>query len=57
MSHHHHGGSNRQLGWVAALNVVITLAQVVGGLISGSLALLSDALHNAGDVLALLVAW
>lgn len=57
MSHHHQGRSDRQLAQVAALNVVITLAQVVGGLISGSLALLSDALHNAGDVLALLVAW
>jgi len=42
---------------VAALNVVIALAQMAGGPISGSLAPLSDALHNAGDALALLVAW
>ena len=33
------------------LNLVITTAQVIGGLISGSLALLSDALHNFSDVL------
>jgi cobalt-zinc-cadmium efflux system protein len=35
------------------LNVVITIAQIVGGIISGSLALISDALHNFSDVLSL----
>jgi cobalt-zinc-cadmium efflux system protein len=35
------------------LNVLITVAQVIGGILSGSLALLSDALHNFSDVLSL----
>ena len=39
------------------LNVVITIAQVVGGIISGSLALLSDALHNFSDVVSLLISY
>jgi cobalt-zinc-cadmium efflux system protein len=39
------------------LNVLITVAQVIGGLISGSLSLLSDALHNFSDVLSLLVSY
>ena len=39
------------------LNVLITLAQVVGGLLSGSLSLLSDALHNFSDVLSLFVSY
>lgn len=39
------------------LNVCITLAQVIGGLISGSLALLSDALHNATDVISLIISY
>lgn len=39
------------------LNVVITLAQFIGGLISGSLALLSDALHNFSDVLSLIISY
>ncbi|HSM62691.1 MAG TPA: cation diffusion facilitator family transporter, partial [Gillisia sp.] len=39
------------------LNIGITLAHVVGGLLSGSLALLSDALHNFSDVLSLLVSY
>ena len=39
-----------------ALNGVIVVAEVVGGLLSGSLALLSDALHNVSDVAALIIA-
>ena len=35
------------------LNAVITLAEVIGGLMAGSLALLSDAAHNLSDVAAL----
>src|SRR5574343_857938 len=35
------------------LNLIITLAQLVGGIISGSLALVSDALHNFSDVISL----
>lgn len=37
--------------------ILITVAQVIGGLISGSLSLLSDALHNFSDVLSLLVSY
>ena len=39
------------------LNIIITAAQVVGGLISGSLSLLSDALHNFSDVLSLIISF
>lgn len=39
------------------LNVVITLSQIIGGIVSGSLALLSDALHNLSDVLSLLISY
>lgn len=39
------------------LNVLITASQVAGGLISGSLSLLSDALHNFSDVLSLVVSY
>ena len=37
----------------AGLNVAITIAELAGGLLSGSLALLSDAVHNLSDVTAL----
>ncbi len=39
------------------LNIAITIAQVIGGIISGSLALLSDALHNFSDVLSLVISY
>lgn len=39
------------------LNIIITVSQVIGGLISGSLSLLSDALHNFSDVLSLIVSY
>lgn len=39
------------------LNILITASQVVGGIISGSLALLSDALHNFSDVLSLIISY
>lgn len=39
-----------------ALNAVIVIAEVAGGLVSGSLALLSDAIHNLSDVAALTIA-
>ena len=37
--------------------MLITIAQVAGGIISGSLALLSDALHNFSDVLSLVISY
>ena len=39
------------------LNILITVAQVIGGIISGSLSLLSDALHNFSDVISLIVSY
>ena len=53
-SHSHVHLRGRNLVISILLNVVITLAQVVGGLLSGSLSLLSDALHNFSDVISLL---
>lgn len=49
----HHSVEGKNLLFSIVLNLVISTAQVIGGLISGSLALLSDALHNFSDVLSL----
>lgn len=35
------------------LNLIITIAEVIGGILSGSLALLSDAIHNLSDTVSL----
>jgi|SRR5690554_5480110 len=47
----------KKLLFTIFLNLIITLAQFVGGLISGSLSLLSDALHNLSDVLSLAISY
>jgi cobalt-zinc-cadmium efflux system protein len=47
------GALDRRLWASLALNLVITVAEVIGGLVAGSLALLSDAAHNLSDVAAL----
>jgi cobalt-zinc-cadmium efflux system protein len=55
--HHHHDTGGKNLGITILLNIGITVAQVIGGIISGSMALLSDAAHNFSDVLALIISW
>jgi cobalt-zinc-cadmium efflux system protein len=47
---------DRRLWASAALNVAITVAELFGGFLSGSLALLSDAAHNFSDVAAVALA-
>ncbi len=43
--------------FVTLLNVVITIAEFIGGIFSGSLALLSDAVHNLIDVGAIILSF
>ena len=55
MSHHHH--TSRNLAITVVLNGIITIAQFIGGIVSGSLALISDALHNLSDVISVVLAY
>lgn len=48
---------DRRLSWAVGVNVGLTVAQVVGGVLSGSLALIADALHNFSDAVALIIAF
>lgn len=43
--------------FAAFLNFSFTIVEIVGGLWTNSLAILSDALHDFGDSIALLVSW
>ena len=61
--HHHHmvnGDSSpvteRRLWWAVGANMLLTVVQVVGGVFSGSLSLVADALHNFSDAASLLIA-
>ncbi|MFD2917077.1 cation diffusion facilitator family transporter [Psychroserpens luteus] len=56
-SHSHDDLKGRNLIISILLNIVITVAQVIGGLLSGSLSLLSDALHNFSDVISLIISY
>ena len=56
-NHNHPDLKGRNLLISIGLNVLITLAQAVGGIISGSLSLLSDAAHNFSDVLSLVISY
>ena len=57
-SHDHaHGASSRALGIAALLTGGFMGAEIAGGLISGSLALLADAGHMATDFVSLALAW
>ena len=55
--HHHHDTKGRNLLVSIVLNILITISQVIGGVISGSLALISDALHNFSDVMSLVISY
>jgi len=54
---HTHGASEQRIGFVALLTGAFMLAEVAGGLISGSLALLADAGHMVADFASLGLAW
>lgn len=56
-THHHHDLKGRNLIISILLNIIITASQVVGGILSGSLSLLSDALHNFTDVISLVISY
>src|SRR3546814_10495075 len=57
--HHHHDTAamdDGRLALAVAVNLLLTVAQIVGGLVSGSLALVADAIHNLSDAAALAIA-
>lgn len=62
MSHNHsHNSGNetseKNLFITMALNFFITIAEIIGGFISGSLSLISDALHNFSDGIAIIITY
>lgn len=58
MGHHHHERTTgRALSLAFALNFLLLLVEGAVGLLTGSLALLADAMHMLSDVSALAVAW
>lgn len=56
-NHSHPEVKGKNLLISIGLNILITIAQIIGGFISGSLSLLSDALHNLSDVISLVISY
>lgn len=59
--HHHHaltgGEGDRRVLWAVLVNVLLTVAQIIGGVMAGSLALVADAIHNLSDAVSLGIAF
>lgn len=56
MHSHDHDKSNN-ISWAILINITFTIIEVIGGLFTNSLTILSDALHDFGDSLVLILAW
>ena len=57
---HHHGHDHREsgrIGFAFWLNLVFTLIEIGGGVLTNSVAILSDAVHDLGDTLAIGFGW
>lgn len=54
--HSHDSGDGRVL-WAVLINLGLTVAQLIGGVLAGSLALIADALHNFSDAISLIIAF
>lgn len=56
-SHHHHHGSSENIRTAFLLNLGFAVAEIIGGLLTNSLAILTDALHDFGDAMSLGMGW
>lgn len=57
--HHHHEVNKKSIKLLVlsfAINMLLSIAEFIGGIISGSVALIGDALHNTSDALSILIA-
>jgi len=55
--HHHHHGDTGNIKVAFFLNLGFTIAEIIGGVLINSIAVLSDAVHDLGDSAALGLAW
>ncbi len=60
MGHHHHHSEVNSKGKLFAtmlLNFLITIVEILGGIYSGSLSLISDAIHNFSDGISIIISY
>lgn len=62
-SHHHHhhrvdpDAGDGKIALAVGVNLLLTVAQIIGGVLAGSLSLIADALHNLSDAVSLIIAF
>ncbi|MCB0484408.1 MAG: cation transporter, partial [Flavobacteriales bacterium] len=54
---HSHNISQKNIKVAFFLNIGFTIAEIIGGLLTNSMAILADALHDLGDSLSLGLSW
>lgn len=63
MGQHHHHNHNEETSWgkrlfiTMGLNLIIPAVQIGAGIMAGSMALISDALHNLSDFASILISY
>lgn len=58
MAHdHHHNHASKNLKLAFFLNLIFTVFEIIGGIYTNSIAIISDAVHDLGDSLSLGTAW
>jgi cobalt-zinc-cadmium efflux system protein len=55
MSEHHHTSNNLKAAFF--INLLFTVIEIIGGILTNSIAIMSDAIHDLGDTLSLGVSW
>ena len=50
-------GRDTKIFWAVFVNLTLTVVQIIGGILSGSLALIADAIHNLSDAMSLIIAY
>ena len=60
IGHHHHGEISeknvRYLFVSFLINMILSIAEIIGGIVAGSISLIGDALHNTSDAFSILIA-
>lgn len=54
---HHHSHTFQNIRFAFTLNLIFTIIEIVGGIYTNSVAILSDALHDLGDSISLGISW
>ena len=49
--------STKNIGWALLFNVIFFVIEIIGGLLTNSISIISDAIHDCGDTIAIAVSW